>query len=69
MEHDLSTSLTAQKQELTRANDLLTSLRHRGGLLSESEVLSLSPAAAKASALLKSGKSLTQIYSDHIQAS
>ena len=69
VEKDLSTSLASQKQELTRANDLLTSLRHRAGALSELEVLSLSPAAAKASALLKSGKSLTQIYSEHIEVS
>ncbi len=69
VERDLSTSLATQKQELTHANDLLTSIRHRGASLSKHEILSLSPAAAQASALLKSGKSLTQIYSEHIQAS
>ncbi|XP_064382187.1 nucleoprotein TPR-like isoform X2 [Halichondria panicea] len=67
VERDLSTSLASKKQELSRANDLLTSMRQYRGSLSDQEVLSLSPAAAKASALLKSGKSLTQIYSEHIQ--
>ncbi len=69
VERDLSTSLASKKQELSRANDLLTSMRQYRGSLSDQEVLSLSPAAAKASALLKSGKSLTQIYSEHIQVS
>ncbi len=69
MERDLSTNLASKKQELSRANDLLTSMRQYRGSLSDQEVLSLSPAAAKASALLKSGKSLTLIYSEHIQVS
>ena len=38
-------------------------------LLSEGEVLSLSPAAARASALLKSGMTLTQIFSNYIDVS
>ena len=69
VEKDLSTSIASQKEELDRANELLTSLRQRGSTFSDSEVLSLSPAAAKASALLKSGKTLTQIYSEHVKVS
>ena len=52
------------KLELSRANELVSSLRKRGG-----EVLSLSPTAAKASALLKSGMTLTQIYSKYVEVS
>jgi nucleoprotein TPR len=52
----------AMKVELSRANDLVKSLRIKGG-----EILSMSPAAAKASTLLKSGMSLTQIYSKYVE--
>lgn len=48
--------------ELGHANDLVKSLQSRGG-----EILLMSPAAAKASALLKSGMSLTQIYSKYVE--
>lgn len=50
------------KVELARANQLVSSLQKKGG-----EVLHLSPAAAKASALLKSGMSLTEIYSKYVE--
>ena len=52
------------KLELSRANELVNSLQKKGG-----EVLLMSPAAAKASALLKSGMSLTQIYSKYVEVS
>ena len=54
--------LEERKLELARANELVASLQRKGG-----EILLLSPAAAKASALLKSGMTLTQIYSKYVQ--
>ena len=63
----MTTEAEELKQELTRANELLTSMRQKNVTLSEGEVLSLSPAAAKASALLTSGLSLTQIYSRYVE--
>ena len=52
----------SMKLELSHANDLVSSFQKKSG-----EVLLLSPAAAKASALLKSGMSLTQIYSKYVE--
>lgn len=68
LEQDHLTEVERLKKELSHANDLLASLRQqRGAMLSDTEVLSLSPAAAKASAMLKSGQSLTQIYSQYVE--
>lgn len=63
----MSGEIEELKQELSHANELLTSMRQKSMHLGESEVLSLSPAAANASALLTSGLSLTQIYSRYVE--
>lgn len=65
-EQTLQSRITSLEKELSHANDLLAAMKQRG--LHESDVLSLSPAAAKASSLLKSGLSLTQIYSQYVEA-
>ena len=66
----MSSELEQLRRELTHANELLTSMRQkRSSSLIEGEVLSLSPAAAKASAMLKSGLTLTQIYSNYVEVS
>ncbi|EJD73977.1 viral A-type inclusion protein repeat containing protein [Loa loa] len=49
--------------ELQKANDLLKS-RHRV-TLTDDEIMELSPAAAAASSLIRSGVSLTSIYREH----
>ena len=64
-EQALQSKITGLEKELSHANDLLAAMKQRG--LHESDVLSLSPAAAKASSLLKSGLSLTQIYSQYVE--
>ena len=48
------------KKELEDANELIKSLKQRG--LTEEGINQLSPAAAAASKLIKSGMSLTQVY-------
>ena len=53
-------AIRALKKELQDANDLVKSLKHRG--LTEEGINLLSPAAAAASKLIKSGMSLTQVY-------
>ena len=69
MEDELNTRVSSLERELADANDLLSVARQRGSLpFSEGEVLSLSPAAARASSLLKSGLTLTQIYSQFVEA-
>ena len=58
------------EQELKNANELLSIAKRKGAtVLSESDIEQLSPAAAVASRLLKSGMSLTQIYSEHVNLS
>ena len=55
------------EQELKNANELLSIAKRKGAtVLSESDIEQLSPAAAVASRLLKSGMSLTQIYSEYV---
>ena len=66
-EQDLQAKITSLEQELAHANDLLAASKQYSSL--QGEVLALSPAAAKASALLKSGLSLTQIYSQYVEVS
>ena len=50
------------EQELKNANELLSIAKRKGAtVLSESDIETLSPAAAVASRLLKSGMTLTQV--------
>ena len=53
-------AIRALRKELTDANELINTLKHRG--LTEEGIAALSPAAAAASKLIKSGMSLTQVY-------
>ena len=58
------------EQELKNANDLLSIAKRKGAhVLAEADIEQLSPAAAVASRLLKSGMSLTQIYSEYVNQS
>lgn len=58
------------EKELQDANDLLVAARKKGlAPLSEEELTSLSPTAAAASSFLKSGLTLTQMYSEYVKAS
>ena len=54
-------AIRALRKELTDANGLIDTLKQRG--LTEEGIQALSPAAAAASKLIKSGMSLTQVYS------
>ena len=55
------------RKELERANTLLDTSKSR--LLAEDAVEAMSPSAAAASRLLKSGMTLTQIYSQYVSVS
>ncbi len=60
-------SIFKLEQELKNANELLSIAKRKGAtVLSESDIEELSPAAAVASRLLKSGMTLTQIYSEYV---
>jgi predicted nucleic acid-binding Zn-ribbon protein len=60
-------SISKLEQELKNANEVLSIAKRKGAaVLSESDIEQLSPAAAVARRLLKSGMSLTQIYSEYV---
>ena len=61
-ERDMQLETGGLRSELSRANDLVASLERRGG-----EMLPLSPVAAQAASLFKSGMSITQLYSKYIE--
>lgn len=63
---ELTNRVHSLEQELSSANELLAAANKRQSL-SREELLSLSPRAARASELLKSGLSLTQIYSRYVE--
>ena len=61
--------ISSLERELANANDLLSSARQHGSLpFTEGDLLSLSPTAASASTQLRSGMTLTQIYSRYVES-
>ena len=63
-------AISKLEQELKNANELLSIAKRKGAtVLSESDIEQMSPAAAVASRLLKTGMSLTQIYSEYVNLS
>lgn len=69
-ETEANERLSDLEKELGHANELLSTWRRKGmAPLTEGEVLSISPVATSTSALLKSGMTLTQIYSKLVQTS
>ncbi|XP_048581842.1 nucleoprotein TPR isoform X2 [Nematostella vectensis] len=67
---DLESKVHALETELNNANDLLEAARQRGAAPMSEEMLStLSPTAAATSSLLKSGMTLTEIYSQYVEVS
>ena len=52
---ELSSKVVALETELLRANDLLAAAKGKTLSLSDAEILSLSPSASRASAMIKSG--------------
>ena len=63
---ELTSRVRTLEQELASANELLAAANKRQSL-SREELLSLSPQAARAGELLKSGLSLTQIYARYVE--
>uniref|UniRef100_UPI00358FEE1F nucleoprotein TPR-like n=1 Tax=Myxine glutinosa TaxID=7769 RepID=UPI00358FEE1F len=64
---ELKSQLTAVQTEIAHSNHLLASATRRGVELTEEELVSLSPAAASASHFIRSGMTLTQIYSAYME--
>ena len=60
---ELSSKVVALETELSRANDLLAASKGKTLSLSDAEILSLSPSASRASAMIKSGTGILFIFS------
>ncbi|XP_065184062.1 nucleoprotein TPR-like [Sycon ciliatum] len=66
----LESTVSSLERELENANDLLNVARQRGHApLTSQQVTGISPHAASTSTRLKSGMTLTQIYSMYVEAS
>ncbi|XP_038056577.1 nucleoprotein TPR-like [Patiria miniata] len=70
-ETELNEKMAKMEKELEDANDLLNAARKKGVVMkmSDEELNSLSPTAAAASSFLKSGLTLTQMYSEYVKSS
>ncbi|XP_033645246.1 nucleoprotein TPR-like [Asterias rubens] len=70
-ETEMNDKIARLERELADANDLLNAARKKGIALklSDDELNSLSPTAAAASSFLKSGLTLTQMYSEYVKCS
>lgn len=66
---DLESQKKKSDHELKVANDLLTSVKKKGPEMSKEELEEFSPTAAAAVKLLRSGMTLTEMYSEYIQKS
>ncbi|XP_070555151.1 nucleoprotein TPR-like [Ptychodera flava] len=70
-EKELDEKIEKMERELEHANDLLAVSRKKEGdtSLSEDQLISIFPTAAATSSQLKSGMTLTQIYSSYVEVS
>ncbi|XP_041484562.1 nucleoprotein TPR-like isoform X2 [Lytechinus variegatus] len=67
---EMSEKISKLERELEDANDLLAAARKRGvAPMSDEELSNLCPTAAAASSFIKSGMTLTEIYSQYVKTS
>merc|ERR1711879_1058313 len=67
---EMETKISNLENELKNSNELLEAARKRGLAPMTSEALAeMSPVAAATSSLLKSGMTLTEIYSQYVEVS
>ncbi|XP_030839084.1 nucleoprotein TPR isoform X3 [Strongylocentrotus purpuratus] len=69
-EKEMNDKIAKLQRELEDANDLLAAARKRGvAPMSDEELSNLCPTAAAASSFIKSGMTLTEIYSQYVRTS
>ncbi|XP_063796301.1 nucleoprotein TPR [Pseudophryne corroboree] len=67
VERSLGERIDKLERELENANDLLSSTKRKGTLLSEEELTAMSPTAAAVSKVLKPGMKLTELYNAYME--
>ncbi|KAM3915332.1 nucleoprotein TPR [Leptodactylus fuscus] len=66
-EKDLGERISKLERELENANDLLSSTKRKGVLLSEEELTAMSPTAAAVAKVVKPGMKLTELYNAYME--
>ncbi|XP_071982834.1 nucleoprotein TPR [Engystomops pustulosus] len=67
IEKDLGERIGKLEKELENANDLLSSTKRKGVLLSEEELTAMSPTAAAVAKVVKPGMKLTELYNAYVE--
>ncbi|XP_077133726.1 nucleoprotein TPR isoform X3 [Ranitomeya variabilis] len=67
VEKDLGERISKLERELENANDLLSSTKRKGVLLSEEELTAMSPTAAAVAKVVKPGMKLTELYNAYME--
>ncbi|XP_066453180.1 nucleoprotein TPR isoform X2 [Eleutherodactylus coqui] len=67
-EKDLGERIRKLENELENANNLLSSTKRKGVLLSEEELTAMSPTAAAVAKVVKPGMKLTELYNAYMEA-
>ncbi|KAM4022992.1 nucleoprotein TPR isoform 2-T2 [Anomaloglossus baeobatrachus] len=67
VEKDLGERISKLERELENANDLLSSTKRKGVLLSEEELIAMSPTAAAVAKVVKPGMKLTELYNAYME--
>lgn len=66
-ERDLGERIGKLERELENANDLLSSTKRKGVLLSEEELTAMSPTAAAVAKVVRPGMKLTELYNAYME--
>ncbi|XP_056379611.1 nucleoprotein TPR isoform X2 [Hyla sarda] len=66
-EKDLGERISKLERELENANDLLSSTKRKGVMLSEEELTAMSPTAAAVAKVVKPGMKLTELYNAYME--
>ncbi|XP_075689568.1 nucleoprotein TPR isoform X2 [Rhinoderma darwinii] len=67
VEKDLGERICKLERELENANDLLSSTKRKGVMLSEAELTAMSPTAAAVAKVVKPGMKLTELYNAYME--
>ncbi|NWZ20328.1 TPR protein, partial [Asarcornis scutulata] len=67
VEKELGEKISKLEKELENANDLLSTTKRKGAILSEEELAAMSPTAAAVAKVVKPGMKLTELYNAYVE--
>ncbi|XP_040841313.1 nucleoprotein TPR isoform X5 [Ochotona curzoniae] len=68
VEKEMLEKIGKLEKELENANDLLSATKRKGAILSEEELVAMSPTAAAVAKIVKPGMKLTELYNAYVEA-